>query len=125
MNDVAETAAIVQAVENYRQGMLTASKALLDGVCMDEVFFGHTSGLVQTKAEFIASVIDGKTTWKSLVFEKPNHRVVGDVAISNFVFVGENETGGKINKLRFDVVLAWHKQGGKWRMLVRQGYNKV
>lgn len=125
MNDVVVEAAIAQAVEGYRQGMLSANKAQLEAMCMDEVSFGHTSGLVQTKAEFITSVTDGKTVWKSLSFEKPTNRVVGDCAISHFVFVGENESGGKTNALRFDVVLVWHKQGGKWRMLVRQGYNKA
>jgi len=43
------------------------------------------------------SVTDGKTVWKSLNFEKPTNRVVGDCAISHFVFVGENESGGKTN----------------------------
>ena len=125
MKDVADEAAIAQAVEHYRQAMLSADKARLEALCMDEVFFGHTSGLVQTKAEFITSVTDGKTVWKSLAFENPTIRLVGDNAISHFIFVGQNESAGKTNALRFDVVLVWHKQGGQWRMLVRQGYNKV
>jgi len=125
MKDVVGVAAIAQAVEDYRQGMLTANKAQLEALCMDEVSFGHTSGLLQTKAEFITSVTDGKTVWKSLSFEKPVNRIVGDCAISHFIFVGENENGGKTNALKFDVVLVWHKQGGQWRTLVRQGYNKA
>ena len=118
-------AAIARALEDYRQGMLTADKARLEALCMDEVAFGHTSGLLQTKAEFIASVTDGKTVWKSLAFERPTLRIVDDCAVSHFVFVGENESAGHSNKLRFDTVVVWKRQAGQWRMLVRQGYNKA
>jgi hypothetical protein len=29
---------------------------------------------------------------------------------------------GKVNSLKFNVVVVWHKFGGQWRMLLRQGY---
>jgi hypothetical protein len=125
MQNMNDAAAITQVVEDYRQGMLTADKVQLEALCMDEISYGHTSGVLQTKAEFIASVTNGETVWKSIEFEHPTNRIVGDCAISHFLFVAENESEGKTNTLKFDVVLVWHRQGGKWKMLVRQGYNKV
>ncbi len=122
MENTGEAGAIAQAVEAYRQGLLTASKAQLEALCMDELTYGHSSGLLQTKTEFIADASSGKTVWKSLVFEGATNRVVGDTAISRFIFVGENETERKPNVVRFPLVMVWHKQDGRWKLLVRQGY---
>ena len=115
-------AAVAQAVETYRTGMLGNDKAKLDGLCMDQMTYGHSSGRVQTKAEVLADAAAGQTKWKSISFENPTNRVVGDNAYSRFVFVGENESGGKTNSLKFGVVMVWHKQGSHWKLLVRQGY---
>jgi hypothetical protein len=105
--------------------MLTANRQLLDAVCMDEVAFGHTSGLLQTKAEFIDQVCHGDTRWNALEFRNPRNRIVGDCALSHFRFVGQNQRGTETNRLEFDVVLVWRWQDGRWQMLVRQGYNKA
>ncbi len=122
MEDTVGEAGVAQAVEAYRKGLLTANKAQLEALCMDELTYGHSSGLLQTKAEFIADATSGKTTWKSIGFEGSTNRVVGDSAISRCIFVGENASEGKTNALRFAIVMVWHKQGGQWKLLVRQGY---
>ena len=100
--------------------MLGNNKAQLDALCMDQLTYGHSSGRLQTKAEVLADVPKG--TWKSITFENPSNRVVGDVAYSRFVFTGENVSDGKPNSLKFRVVMVWHKQGSHWKLLVRQGY---
>jgi hypothetical protein len=38
------------------------------------------------------------------------------------VFNGVNEVNGKENTLRFGVLIVWVQQGGKCRLLARQGY---
>jgi hypothetical protein len=125
MAHAADEAALAAALESYRLGMLTANSDLLDAVCLDEIAYGHTSGLLQTKAEFIASATDGKTRWTSLSFENVRHRIIGANAVTHFVFVGRNESGGQASALRFDTVLVWCRTANGWRMLVRQGYNKA
>jgi len=115
-------AAVAQAVEAYRHALLTADAVQLDALCMDELTYGHSSGAIQTKAEFLAEATSGKTVWKSLRFEDPSNRVVDDCAISRYVFTGENESEGRSNALRFGVVMVWQRQRGHWKLLVRQGY---
>lgn len=117
-----DEAAVAKAVETYRTGLLTNNKAQLDALCMDQLTYGHSSGRVQTKAEVLADAAGAQTKWKSITFESPSNRVVGDAAYSRFVFVGENESGGKTNSLKFGVVMVWHRVGGHWKLLVRQGY---
>ena len=115
-------AGVTQAVEAYRKGLLTADKAQLETLCRDDVTYGHSSGVIQNKAEFVAGATSGKTTWKSISFENLANHVTGDTAYTRFMFVGENESGGKSNSLRFGTVMVWHKTSGHWKLLVRQGY---
>jgi len=122
MEDRVAQTAVAQAVEAYRKGLLTGNQAQLAALCMDEVSYGHSSGVLQTKADFIAEATSGKTIWKSLSFENPTNNVVGDTAICRCTFVGENETDRKTNALRFGLLMVWHKQDGQWKLLVRQGY---
>jgi hypothetical protein len=122
MEDTVGEAVIVQAVEAYRAALLTSNRAQLETLCMDQLTYGHSSGLLQTKTEFIADATSGKTTWKAIDFKGVTNSIVGDTAISRFTFVADNETDGKANVLRFAVVMVWHRRDGGWKLLMRQGY---
>ena len=122
MADAIGEAGIAQAVEAYRTALLGGDKLQLEALCMDQLTYGHSSGLLQTKPEFFADATSGKTTWKAIAFEGATNRVVGDTAISRYIFVADNETDGRANALRFAVVMVWHRQDGDWKLLVRQGY---
>jgi hypothetical protein len=122
MDETIAQAAVAEALEAYRMALLVANKATLEALCMDQLSYGHSSGLVQTKAQFLADATSGRTLWNWISFEAQASRIVGDNAISRFLFLGENEAMGKVNSLKFNVVVVWHKFGGQWRMLLRQGY---
>ena len=118
----ADEASVAKAAETYRKGMLTGDKAALDALCSDAMTYGHSSARVQTKAEFLADVASGKTTWKFINLNDLTHRVAGSNAWSRCVFDGENESGGKTNATKFGLLLVWQRQGEDWKLLARQGY---
>ncbi len=122
MADTAGEKAIAEALEAYRTALLTADGARLDALCMAEMTYGHSSGLIQTKPEFLAEATSGETAWRTIGFEDARHRVDDGVAVSRYVFVGEHESRGQLNALRFGVVMVWRAQDACWRLLVRQGY---
>ena len=124
MQDFAGEGAVGRALEASRKAMLAGDAAQLGALCMDELTYGHTSGLLQTKAEFIADIA-GRTAWKSITFSDISNCVVGDTAISRYTFTGENSTDGKTNPVKFSTVMVWKKQGEQWKLLVRQAFNKV
>ena len=116
------TAAVATAVEAYRTGLLNADGKLLNALCSDPIAYGHSSGRVQTRKEFIDDAGNGKSIWKTINFTDLSIQLNGVNAMSRFVFNGVNEVNGKENTLRFGVLIVWVRQGGKWRLLARQGY---
>ncbi len=117
-----DTAAIAAAVEDYRTGLLNADGKLLNALCSDPIAYGHSTGRVQTRKEFIDEAGNGKSVWKTISFSDLSIQLNGANAMSRFVFSGVNEVNGKENTLRFGVLIVWVRQGGKCRLLARQGY---
>jgi hypothetical protein len=122
MEDADGEAAVAQAVEAYRSALLSSNVGQLDALCMDELSYGHSSGKVETKAEFLADAASGNTVWKWIKIEHPHTRIVDDSAISRYTFVAENAIAGTTNALRFGVVMIWQMHRGHWKLLLRQGY---
>lgn len=121
--DPNEAAAVDAAVEGLRQAMLTADKAKLQALTSDQLSYGHSSGKLETKAQFIDVVAGKKTLYKAINHEQPAPTaVVGNTAIVRHVFSGESETDGKANPIKIGVLQMWVKQDGAWKLLARQAF---
>ncbi|MFA5816450.1 MAG: hypothetical protein WC865_12600, partial [Bacteroidales bacterium] len=51
---------VAAAVDIFRKGIVDADKDQLGIITADELVYGHSSGKVQNKAEFIAEIISGQ-----------------------------------------------------------------
>ena len=56
-----EEAAVNQAIEALRKAMVDADKARLEELVADQLSYGHSSGVIESKAQFV-SVVAGKKT---------------------------------------------------------------
>jgi ketosteroid isomerase-like protein len=117
-----DEALVGQCVEELRKALLTQDKAALAGVTAAELSYGHSTGLIQDKAEFIAGVMTRKAAVKSLEFPELKVILAGDAAITRHLYLAESETAGKANTIRIGVLAVWQKADGSWKLLARQGY---
>ena len=120
--DASDDAAVKDSVEALRKALLMADKAPLGQLAADQLSYGHSSGKVQNKAEFIDGVVTRKAVVKSLDFPELTVAVAGDAAIARHLYVSESETDGKPNHTRIGVLAVWQKQDGSWKLLARQAY---
>ncbi|MBV9861219.1 MAG: nuclear transport factor 2 family protein [Alphaproteobacteria bacterium] len=120
--ETGDEAGVNAAGEALRQAMLAADRARLSELVCDQLSYGHSSGLVQDKAEFIDVIADKKTLYKSISLTDAKTMMAGDAAIVRHTFNGETESGGKANSSKLGVLQVWQKQDGHWRLLARQGY---
>src|SRR6516225_2681436 len=117
-----EEAAVDKAVEALRKALVEKDKSRLEQLAADQLSYGHSSGKVQNKAEFVDGVMTGKAVVKSLGFPDLTVAVAGDAAIARHLWVSESETDGKTNKTRIGILAVWQKQDGSWKLLARQAY---
>ena len=57
----ADEAAVRKAIDDLTKAMMAADKAKLEALVADQLSYGHSSGKVETKAEFVG-VVAGKKT---------------------------------------------------------------
>jgi ketosteroid isomerase-like protein len=117
-----DEASVKEAVESFRKAMMTGDGKALDALLLDGMTYGHSTGRVQTKSEFIADATSGKSVWKSITLSDQTVGIVGNSALVRCVFTGQNESQGKTNNVHFGLLMIWNQVDGRWRLLARQGY---
>ena len=117
-----EEAAVDKAVEALRRALMEKDKSRLEQLAADQLSYGHSSGKVQNKAEFVDGVMTSKATIKSLTFPELSIAVVGNAAIARHLYESEMETDGKPTNVRIGALQVWQKQDGNWKLLARQGF---
>ncbi|HYX00913.1 MAG TPA: nuclear transport factor 2 family protein [Reyranella sp.] len=118
----ADEAAVGKAIEDLTKAMMAADKAKLEALTADQLSYGHSSGKVETKAEFVAAIADKKTIFKSITLSNPSVAVVGNNAIARHIFAAEVEAGGQASSPKIGVMQVWVKDGGGWKLLARQAF---
>ena len=118
----ADDAAVGAAVEDLRKASLAADLGKLTALSSDAITYGHSDGRVQNKAEMLEGFKARKATVKSIEFPELKVAVTGDTAVSRHLYVSESELDGKTNNIKIGIIECWHREGGAWKLLGRQGY---
>jgi ketosteroid isomerase-like protein len=117
----AEEEAVAQRLEAFRAAQVAGDAKALAALCAPELSYSHSDAHVEDKATFIKNATSGKSKVLSLAYEDPSIRVVGDVAIVRFHWVGESESvpDGKKSSTNLHILMNWQKQHGQWMLLSR------
>ncbi len=117
-----DEAAVNQAAETLRKAMLDADRARLEELTADQLSYGHSSGRIETKAQFIDIVAGKKTIYKSITLSDASTAVAGPTAIVRHVMSVETESDGKPATAKVGALQVWQKQDGRWKLLARQAF---
>ncbi len=117
-----DEAAVAQAVEEFRQAYLSKDLKQFEKLCADKMSFGHSSGKLENKKQFIDDVTGPRSVWKFIELSKQTIQIVGNNAIVRHIFTGENVSEGKTNPIKIGILMVWVKQDGRWKLLARQAY---
>jgi hypothetical protein len=120
-SDSAKTANDIVALDNERaEAQVHGDFATLDRVLGDDLTFIHASGLVQSKAEFIADLKSGKRTYTSIKNSDVNVRLLKGAAVitarSEIHVVHE----GKGNDLSLRVTEVYAPRKAHWQLIAYQ-----
>ena len=117
----ADEQAVAKRLEAFRSAQIAADAKAFDELCAVELSYSHSDGHVEDKATFIKNATDGKSKFVLLEYKDPSIRVVGDVAIVRFHWVGESESipDGKKSSTNLHILMNWQKQGADWKLLSR------
>lgn len=119
------TGEVLTAIEEYRKAMVDGNGARLLEMSSDDMSFGHANGVIQTKVEFVKTVVDKVEVFHAIKIYDHNIRVSGDLAIARHTFDADVFFQGKDQNFLLSIVQIWKKEDGRWRLFARQSFKPL
>jgi len=111
---------LASTIEAFRKALIDPTKADLDKLTMNELTYGHSSGMIQDKAAFEQALLSGASDFVSIDLTEQTMHVVGNTAWVRHTLSAITNDGGKPGEAHLSVLTVWIKQKGQWKLLARQ-----
>ncbi len=115
-----EEEAVSKAVEQLRKAMVDADRAALDSLVTAKLSYGHSSGVIDNKKDFVGKIVSGASDFVTLEFSEQTVIISGKTAIVRHILKAITNDGGKPGEVQLRVLLVWVKQKTGWKLLARQ-----
>jgi len=111
---------VAEAVETLRAAMVKADTVTLKNIIDPDLSYGHSSGKIQTKAEFVSSIATGASVFVTLDFTEQTIKIIGNTAIVRHILTAKTNDGGKPGAVHLSILLIWQKEHSQWKLIARQ-----
>jgi ketosteroid isomerase-like protein len=111
---------VALTVEALIKAMLDGDRTALTNIAAEELSYGHSSGVIDNKAEFVEKIASGKSDFVKIDLQDQSIKVAGKTAIVRHKLFGDTSDNGKPGSLKLYVLLIFQKQNGGWKLLARQ-----
>ncbi|HLP39852.1 nuclear transport factor 2 family protein [Lacibacter sp.] len=108
------------AVEKLKLAMVSGERAALESIAADQLSYGHSSGLVETKAQFVEKIASGSSDFVTIELKNQTITISGNTAIVRHELHGTTNDNNKPGEVHLRIMLVWQKQNKEWKLLGRQ-----
>ena len=110
---------VMMKMLSLRNALINKDSATLNDLLASDVNYGHTNGLIQTKAQLIRSVVSKEQDYKNIIPSDMNIRIYDNTAVVTMKsMVIMNYQGNPLN-MNMYINLVWIKKD-KWQLVARQ-----
>jgi len=111
---------IMDCMNSWKQAMIRRDNAIFEKLYGADLFYTHSNGKLETKAEAIDAVINGKIRFESIDIADNSIRSYGKTAMSKCRITMMLNTDGNKSTVILDVLHVWVKNSGQWQLVGRQ-----
>jgi len=116
---------VSDAVEKLRKAMVDGDRAALNNAAADSLSYGHSSGKVENKTEFVENIASGKSDFVTIDLSEQTITLSHNIAIVRHLLNATTNDGGKPATVKLKVLLVWEKEKSRWKLLARQAVKVV
>ncbi|MNI19003.1 hypothetical protein D3C73_724240 [compost metagenome] len=113
---------VAKAVDKLTQAMLKKNIPELNALTAENLTYGHSSGKIQNKQEYIADIETGRSAFKTLEMQNQTINLSGDVALVRNHFSAQALKGEEVIPTEIENFQIWQKQKGQWLLVGRQAF---
>jgi ketosteroid isomerase-like protein len=110
-----------KAVDKLIGLMIHPDSLGLDKLLLDNLSYGHSSGKVQTKQEFMHSLLSGESDFlDDITLGDPKTIIQGNTALVRHKLMAQTNDKGVRGSVNLYILLIWSKEKEGWKLLGRQ-----
>ena len=112
---------VMMKMLSLKNALIGKDSVALSNLLADEVTYGHSTGVIQTKAQLIRSALNGEQDYRSIEPSNLNVRIYNDnTGIVNVTLKINVYNLGKPLDVTLFATLVWVKINGDWKLVARQ-----
>ncbi|MBV9986105.1 MAG: nuclear transport factor 2 family protein [Chitinophagaceae bacterium] len=115
-----EEKSILAAIDQLKKAMISGERSALEAIASDKLSYGHSSGLVENKAEFVEHIASGKSDFVTIDLSEQTITIEDNIAVVRHLLNATTNDNNTPGTARIKVLLVWKKEHGKWKLLARQ-----
>ncbi len=116
----AQTSFLKEAVVKLDKALIAKDTNVLKQLLHKDLSYGHSNGWVETKADVIKDLVNGKLTYHKINTKNITWTVTNTVATMRNSADINYELDGKPGELHLHVLQVWLKTNKGWQLLARQ-----
>jgi ketosteroid isomerase-like protein len=115
-----EEESVAAAVVFLVKALESGDRAALEKISSAELSYGHSSGLVETRSQFVDALSSGQSDFVNINISNQTLVVTGKNAIVRHRLDATTQDRGKSGEAHLNILLVFRKEQGQWKLLARQ-----
>lgn len=111
---------VMMKMLSLKNALVKKDSVTLSQVLADDVTYGHTNGLIQSKPELIRSVISGEQDYKSIDPSEMKVRIYDNTAVVTIMLHVKMNYQSSPLDMNMRATLVWIKMKEEWKLVARQ-----
>ena len=116
-HDPDDVGAVLAAEDRRYRAMLAGDAATLEEVCADGLSYAHSSGVRDTKSEYLGKLRSGYYVYRRIEHQVERVEVLGDTAIVVGRMTADVEVQGTPKTIDNLALAVWTRASGTWQFL--------
>jgi len=116
----AQKAEVENAVTQLTKLMITPDSVALDKVLLNNLSYGHSSGKIQTKQEFMHSLLSGESDFVDINLTDQSVIMQNKTALVRHTLNAKTNDKNIPGNVKLYILLIWSKEKAGWKLLGRQ-----
>jgi len=116
-HDTDDVRAVLAAEDRRYRAMQDADLATLTELCADELSYAHSSGIRDTRSEYLEKLRSGYYVYRRIDHPVERVEVLGDTAIVVGRMTADVEVQGRPKTIDNLALAVWTRASGSWQLL--------
>ena len=116
----AQKAEVENAVTLLTKLMVSPDSAALDKIVLNNLSYGHSSGKIQTKQEFMHSLLSGESDFVDINLTNQSVIIQNKTALVRHTLNAKTNDKNVPGNVKLYILLIWSKEKAGWKLLGRQ-----